>query len=211
MARSSFLATLKTYESYWVSGSIGYPTYDKTEEQRNFDLISHFVASTPEAFLRTHLAGHVTGSSLVVTEDLSRCLLTHHAKLDKWLQLGGHADGDSNVSAVAFKEANEESGLTDLQFVPFERMLTASDKHPMIVDLDVHLIPARKSEPEHFHYDVRYLIFTKTPASTQISAESKALSWFTIEESLKMIDERSLKRFLIKVDFLRHIGNAKWL
>jgi len=40
-----------------------------------------------------------------------RVLLTHHKKLGKWLQLGGHSDGNSNMLDVALKEAKEESML----------------------------------------------------------------------------------------------------
>ena len=94
-------------------------------------------------FERTHLPGHITGSSWIVDSAHTQVLLVHHAKLNKWLQPGGHADGDENVLRVALREAEEETGL---------KKLTVILETPF--DVDVHLIPARKDFGEHFHFDV---------------------------------------------------------
>src|SRR5436305_5487357 len=91
-----------------------------------------FVETHPDCLLRSCVPGHLTGSAWIVSADRQRTLLTHHHKLDKWLQLGGHADGDGDLLAVALREAQEESGLTRLRPVA-----TA------IYDFDRHWIPAR--------------------------------------------------------------------
>jgi 8-oxo-dGTP pyrophosphatase MutT (NUDIX family) len=69
-----------------------------------------FVEEQRECLLRSCVPGHLTGSAWIVSPDRTRTLLTHHLKLDKWLQLGGHADGDGDLAAVALREAQEESG-----------------------------------------------------------------------------------------------------
>lgn len=97
----------------------------------------------PQAFLRSNLAGHFTGSAWLVSGDGQRALLMHHRKLNRWLQPGGHADGDTDLARVALREAEEESGLSELVV------------EPDIFDLDRHRIPARGEEPEHWHYDAR--------------------------------------------------------
>src|SRR5689334_8610797 len=72
------------------------------------------LASTDaDAARRERTAGHLTGSAWLVSADGERVLLTHHRKLDRWLQLGGHADGDADLARVALREAEEESGLAD--------------------------------------------------------------------------------------------------
>jgi len=123
-----------------------------------------------QAFRRERRDGHFTGSAWLVSADGARVLLTHHRKLGRWLQLGGHADGDSDLSAVALREAEEESGLTGLRV------------EPAIFDLDRHLIPARGGEPEHWHYDARFVVWAARCEDFVVSAESHALAWREIGE-----------------------------
>jgi len=100
-----------------------------------------------DAFRRERLAGHFTASCWRVSAEGQRLLLTHHRKLQRWLQLGGHADGDRDLARVALKEAEEESGLSGLVL-----------DDPAIFDIDKHWIPERKEVPGHWHYDVRFVI-----------------------------------------------------
>jgi 8-oxo-dGTP pyrophosphatase MutT (NUDIX family) len=124
-----------------------------------------FLASAPQVFDRTHAPGHFTGSAWLVSADGGRVLLTHHRKLGRWLQLGGHADGDTDLARVALREAEEESGLADLV------------AEPGIFDLDCHLIPARGPEPAHWHYDVRYVVRATGSEAFAASEESLELAW----------------------------------
>ncbi len=117
------------------------------------------------AFERARLAGHFTASCWLVSADGRRALLTHHRKLDRWLQPGGHADGDMDLPRVALREAQEETGVPGLAL------------QGGIFDLDRHRIPARGAEPEHWHYDVRYVIRAGTDERFVVSDESHALAW----------------------------------
>lgn len=154
-------------------------------------LFLEFLASAPEAFERSHAPGHFTGSVWLVSGDGERVLLTHHRKLARWLQLGGHADGDSDLARVALREAEEESGLCDLVV------------EPAIFDLDRHLIPARGDEPAHWHYDVRYVVRATGSEAFAVSEESLELAWRSIgeiardagaDESLRRMAQRWLAR-----------------
>lgn len=129
-----------------------------------------FLTSDPAVFERSHAPGHFTGSAWLVSADGERVLLTHHRKLDRWLQLGGHADGDCDLARVALREAEEESGLSELRV------------EPAIFDLDRHLIPARGDEPAHWHYDVRYVVWASGREAFALSEESLALAWRPIRE-----------------------------
>ena len=153
------------------------------EEAETAERLADFVRSTPDCFQRTHLAGHVTGSALVVNQARTRVLLMHHAKLDKWLQMGGHSDGDPDTPEVALREAQEETGLSRLRRLSREPF-----------DLDIHEIPARGAEPAHFHYDVRYLVVGDPEEPLQINSESRGLRWFTLEEAQKVTQELSMLR-----------------
>jgi 8-oxo-dGTP pyrophosphatase MutT (NUDIX family) len=123
------------------------------------------LAEGEHGFLRERLAGHFTGSAWLVSADWARVLLTHHRKLDRWLQLGGHADGDADLARVALREAEEESGLRGLRV------------ETEIFDLDRHWIPERGDVPGHWHYDVRYIVQAGEDENFEVSEESHALAW----------------------------------
>lgn len=128
-----------------------------------------FVDAHPDALLRTCAPGHLTGSALVVDPDTRRVLVLHHTKLRRWLQPGGHADGDANLAAVALREATEETGIDGLRVaVP-------------AVDLDVHLVEPPKEHPHH-HYDVRFLVVAPPGAIATGNHESTALRWVAADE-----------------------------
>jgi len=129
-----------------------------------------FLESDPAVFERSHLAGHFTGSAWLVSADGERVLLTHHRKLGRWLQLGGHADGDADLAQVALREAEEESGLSGLVV------------ESAIFDIDRHRIASRGNEPEHWHYDVRYVVRATASEAFAVSEESLALAWRPIRE-----------------------------
>lgn len=133
-------------------------------------LFGDFLASEGALFERSHPPGHFTGSAWLVSADGERVLLTHHRKLGRWLQLGGHADGDADLAQVALREAEEESGLVDL-------VVDAA-----IFDLDRHAIPARGSEPGHWHYDVRFVVRATGSEDFAVSEESLALAWKPVAE-----------------------------
>lgn len=141
------------------------------QEAAHRDAIIGFLQRDRNPFERKNFAGHVTGSAWVISPDRQHVLLTHHAILDKWLQFGGHADGEANIKNVTLREAQEESGI--MQMTPVL---------DHIFDVDVHPIPAnpKRDEPEHLHYDVRYLLQSGT-MDFEISSESHALQWVSIE------------------------------
>ena len=145
------------------------------------------------AYRRDRLEGHFTASSWLVSDDGRRTLLTHHRKLGRWLQLGGHADGDEDLSQVALKEAEEESGLTGLSV------------EPEIFDLDRHWIPEHKGVRGHWHYDVRFVVYAGFDEEFAVSDESIDLAWRDIaalaedqgaDESLRRMAKRWLARTL---------------
>ena len=154
------------------------------EDVRRF---RQFVAAQPRCFERDCFEdGHVTGSAALLSKDGSRILLTHHAKLGRWLQLGGHADGDPDPLRVACREAEEESGLR----------VAPVGTAPL--DLDIHAIPARGDEPPHMHYDVRFLLTVVADEAFSRSAESLALRWVPLADIAAITGEASILRLAAK-------------
>lgn len=138
----------------------------------------------PVALTRACLPGHLTASLLLWDQGGTRVLMHHHRKLDRWLQFGGHCDGDGDTRAVAVRETLEESGIAPMAV------------SPRPVDFDVHAIPARPGEPEHLHLDVRFLARAPEGATPVLSQESKELAWFTDAEARAAGIDASLARLL---------------
>lgn len=152
-----------------------------------------------DCLLRSCAPGHVTASALLLSPDLNDCLFTHHRKLDRWLQLGGHVDGEAAVHLAALREAQEESGMQRIEFVMHDEITRA----PLPFDVDVHVIPAHGSEPAHEHHDIRFLLRAEPGQSLAISEESNDLRWFPLatvaasnspfEESVARLARKALR------------------
>ena len=149
----SLAVALRAYGATWPA------------EAECVDRFIELVEAAGNPYVRERLEGHLTASSLVVSADGRRTLLTHHRKLGLWLQPGGHADGDTDLARVALREAEEETGLAGLVI------------EPGIFDLDLHWIPEHKGVPAHWHYDVRYIVRAGRDERFTVSEESHALAW----------------------------------
>lgn len=158
MPSQSLDAALRHYHDQWQGE--GEPVAQFVE----------FLHSHADVFRRSHGEGHFTGSAWLVSADGQRAMLMHHRKLDRWLQPGGHADGDADLARVALREAQEETGIAGLR---------VKDN---IFDIDRHRIPARAHEPEHWHYDVRYVVTTTVTEAFAANEESLELAWRPIDE-----------------------------
>lgn len=155
---SSLIQALRRYRDQW---------------QGDADVVAQFedfAQTHADAFERGNPVAHFTGSAWLVSADGERVLLMHHRKLDRWLQPGGHADGDTDLARVALREAEEETGLAGLHV------------DGGIFDVDRHRIPARADEPEHWHYDLRYVVRASADESFVVNAESHALAWRPVNE-----------------------------
>lgn len=175
MYRNLFLDLLNNY----------HPLFQ--EEQSFKQRMLEFIRQYPDCFERSLEVGHLTASSWLLNKHHTHALLMHHTKLDKWFQLGGHCDGNSNVLDVAIKEAQEESGIMGIE--PLSRE---------IFDIDIHLIPANKKEKEHYHYDVRFLLHVTSDEDFVQNSESKELRWISKNRIELPTHERSVTRMFDK-------------
>jgi 8-oxo-dGTP pyrophosphatase MutT (NUDIX family) len=179
---TTLIGALPSYGALW-------PGEAATVEQ-----FTRFLCSDQDVFERWHADGHCTGSAWLVSADGQRVLLMHHRKLDRWLQPGGHADGDTDLARVALREAGEETGVPGLCV------------DGGIFDIDRHRIaryvpvahpdeppappasapdepgPVRAAEAEHWHYDVRYVVRAGADEHFTRNAESRALAWRPVRD-----------------------------
>lgn len=171
MHRKKLLALLERYRK------------KNPEEKQVIDRFYDFISAHPDCFERSFQEGHITGSAWVVDRSGARVLLTHHRRMNKWVQLGGHTDGYHDVFEAALREAEEESGIDGI------RPLSGD-----IFDIDVHKIPARGGEPAHYHYDIRFIATVTGSGGYTVSDESHDLSWVEIETIAEYTTEESMLR-----------------
>ena len=153
----------------------------KSEQvQKSLDLLEKYSSDPTKPFFRDCFDdGHFTWSMLVVNKEKTKVLLMHHIKLWTWQQFGGHADGDSDIRNVAIREFEEESGIS-------EHKAKVSEE---ILNIDIHLVPAKNWEPNHFHYDVSFLATVDEEiVFERQEAEVQDIAWFEIPEVMKELD-----------------------
>jgi 8-oxo-dGTP pyrophosphatase MutT (NUDIX family) len=166
-----------------------YQPVDATEERHHRAILGHLVHAKSPLSRAKFKPGHVTASLFIVDPKAKRLLLHHHRRLGRWLQMGGHLERNESASEAALREGREESGLADLE------LLGAG-----IFDVDVHSIPSHKDDPEHFHYDVRYVAATRNPESIAMDAiESKELAWVDLDKAIELMNEEASTRAVTKI------------
>ncbi|MFT7667488.1 MAG: 8-oxo-dGTP pyrophosphatase MutT (NUDIX family) [Planctomycetota bacterium] len=165
----------------------GYDAPDAQQAEVRARILAFIDEHPLDAHLRSCLEGHLTGSAMLLDHNRERILLTLHKKLGRWLQLGGHCDGDANLVHVAWREAQEESGIPEIEI------------DPAPLDLDIHAIPERKGVPEHLHLDVRFITVAAKGSVEAISDESLDLRWFTFAEIAGLDVDESMTRAIARL------------
>jgi len=164
-----------------------YRPFDDRERAMCDRLVAFLAANGVRAFDRALPPGHVTASAWIVDPDRTQAVLLHHRKLERWLQLGGHVDGDPDVRRAALREAREESGLRALRLIV-----------EPIYDIDVHRIPARGAEAEHEHYDLRFALEADPREPLVRNAESHDVRWIALSDLESYAIDDSVRRLAAK-------------
>jgi 8-oxo-dGTP pyrophosphatase MutT (NUDIX family) len=168
-----------------------YAPHDERERAMRDRLAAFLADYGPAAFARTTAVGHITASAWIVDPARTQTVLLHHRKLDRWLQPGGHIDGDPDVRGAALREAREELGIATLRFAA-----------EGIYDIDVHAIPARAAEPAHDHYDLRFALEADPHEPLRGNAESHAVRWIALSDLEAYAIDDSVRRLAAKTAFL---------
>jgi 8-oxo-dGTP pyrophosphatase MutT (NUDIX family) len=159
------------------------------EEKSHVEQTLRFLADAKNPLDRNNFRpGHAVGSALLTDPAHRHVLLVMHAKLKRWLQPGGHAEpGETDLLLVACREVAEEVGC---------RITPQAGK---FCDIDIHVVPARKGDPQHLHYDFRYL-FEIPVAETKPASDALEAQWFTLETAKKLDLDTGLRRLIGKLE-----------
>lgn len=153
------------------------------QEAADRNMILNWVRTREDAYLRTNTAAHITVSAWITNPDRNRVLMAYHNIYHSWSWLGGHADGDEDLRAVALREAMEESGLARV------RLLS-----PEIFSLEALTVDGHEKRGKyvssHLHLNVTFLCEADDTQPLQMKPdENSAVGWFTLAEALKASTE----------------------
>jgi 8-oxo-dGTP pyrophosphatase MutT (NUDIX family) len=158
-------------------------------EAGSLQFIIDFLEAEAKPFSRKTLHGHITSSGFVVDASYQNVLMVWHRKLERWLQPGGHVEKeDASVYESAMREVEEETG----------HRAEPSILGNIIFDVDVHEIPARKSEPAHKHLDIRFVFV----AGEKVGEPDHELKWLPVQEAV-IDQDSSFVRALAKLATLK--------
>jgi 8-oxo-dGTP pyrophosphatase MutT (NUDIX family) len=152
-----------------------YKPYDEMERLHVLQ-VQQFLRESHNVYDRANLLGHVVADAWIVNPARTHVVLVEHGMDKKWMAPGGHCDGNPDVCAAAVREAEEETGLTNLK-----PLLNGG-----IYDVNVGIVPAREKEwgiePPHLHFDICFAFEAPDNAPLIISHESDGLKWVALDE-----------------------------
>ena len=153
------------------------------QEETDKQLILNWIRNNTNAFSRENTVAHMTASAWVVNQDKSKILMVYHNIYNSWSWLGGHADGETDLLAVALREVKEEAGISHVSPVSEEIFSLES------LTVDGH-VKKGKYVSSHLHLNVTYLLEADSEEAVSIKAdENSGVAWFSPEEALKKSTE----------------------
>ena len=169
--------------------------FQVNKQETSFEkIIKGIKYSGIELFKRNCYPYHFTASAWIVDKERNHTLLIFHKNLQMWIQPGGHADGETNLSKVALKEAQEETGLK-----------SACLTNERVFDFDITPIPAFKNIPAHSHLDARFVIEADIKEPITESEEILGAKWFPINNISDKINDEGVLRMAQKTLLLNTI------
>ena len=153
------------------------------QEEKDKDIILHFLSEYDDIYLRSDLVAHMTASAWVVNSSMDKVIMAYHNLYRSYSWLGGHADGDEDLLHVAIKEVQEESGISNV------RALSEDIFSIEILSVEGHF-KRGQYVPSHLHLNVTYLLQADENESLHIKEdENSAVGWFGLEEAVEKSNE----------------------
>lgn len=153
------------------------------QEERDKKVMLQLLKTQPDIFARENEVAHFTASSWLLNREHTKVLMIYHNIYHSWSWTGGHADGEEDLLAVAIKEAQEETGVKEIQ--------TVDDTIFSIETLTVDGHEKRgRYVPSHLHLNVTYLLEADEAEVLRIKPdENSGVKWFALEEALEACSE----------------------
>ena len=153
------------------------------QEERDREVLLRLLSGVEDVYSRENLTAHMTASAWVVNENRDKVLMAYHNIYHSWSWLGGHADGERDLLAVALREVGEESGVIHVRPLSEE-----------IFSLEILTVDGHEKRgnyvPSHLHLNLTYLLEAREGDALSMKAdENSGVAWFGLEEAVKASTE----------------------
>lgn len=178
----------------------GYQAFDEREEASRQAFLYYLQAFGDDIWTRDNLTGHLTASAWVVNPARNKVLMAFHNIFQSWAWLGGHADGDRNLLAVAQREVEEESGVKNL------KVLSESPIEVDVSQVKSHIKRGRQVAA-HLHYNLTFLFEADENENlVEQPDENSGVKWVGFDEIerecsedyMLLVYQRLMKKVLIR-------------
>lgn len=169
------------------------------QEERDRTLLLRWINSGADILTRENEVAHLTASAWVMSPDRTKVLMAYHNLYDSWAWLGGHADGESDLLAVALREAEEESGIGAVCPVTEE-----------ILSIETLCVEGHEKRgryvPCHLHLNVTYLLEADPDQPLRVKPdENSAVAWIAVED----IPKKSTEKWFVERIYRKLCEKAK--
>ena len=169
------------------------------QEERDKAILLDWIDSGKDILTRNNEVAHLTTSAWVMSPDRTRVLMAYHNLYNSWAWLGGHADGENDLLAVALREAEEESGVSEVRVVTRE-----------ILSIETLCVEGHEKRgkyvPCHLHLNVTYLLEADPSQPLRIKPdENSAVAWIDVEN----IPQKSTERWFVERIYSKLCERAK--
>lgn len=148
------------------------------QEARDQAQMLAFMAAHPDCLERDNLTAHFSASLWTVNPQRTKALMVYHNLYDSWSWVGGHADGESDLCAVALRELQEETGITHTRLISPE--IFSLESLPVFGHLKRGVYV-----PCHLHFNLTYLAEAdESETLTVCEGENSGVRWFTLADAL---------------------------
>ena len=157
------------------------------QEEADKKFILDCLRHQADVFTRDNPMVHMTASAWVVNEERTKVLMVYHNIYNSWSWMGGHADGEEDLLAVALREGREESGIRRVH--PVTEEIYSLE----VLTVDGH-IKHGKYVSSHLHLNVTYLLEASESDSLHMKPdENSGVAWFGLEEAVEASSESWFK------------------
>lgn len=153
------------------------------QEAADREIILRCLREQENIFTRENTLAHMTASAWVVNARRDKVLLVYHNLYGSWSWMGGHADGEKDLLAVALREVKEESGVSQV------RPLSEDIYSLEILTVDGH-VKRGSYVSSHLHLNLTYLLEASAHQALTVKPdENSGVAWFGLEEAIAVSSE----------------------